>query len=107
MTARSRRTIAVLENIMTRLSRELNQLLYERNTAEAEVAELQVAMCMYESARARVRDRGRDRMRVSAALYAYAYLAFLYMPTNHSSMLLTARLTRVQLESLMSFNCKV
>jgi hypothetical protein len=56
MTARSRRTIAVLENIMTRLARELNQLLYERNKAEAEVAALQVGnvhVRMYESARQR------------------------------------------------------
>ena len=48
---------------MTRLARELNQLLYERNKAEAEVAALQVGdvhVRMYESSKARARDRGKE-----------------------------------------------
>jgi hypothetical protein len=93
---------------MTRLARELNQLLCERNKAEAEVAALQVVMCMFECTRVREREReteeGRDRRGLVCPLYASTYLAFLCMLTNHSSKHLKARLTRVQLESLMGLN---
>ncbi len=60
---------------MTRLARELNQLLYERNKAEAEVAALQVMMCTFECTRARERERepegGRGRMRVSVRFVCF------------------------------------